>query len=108
MKRNFTICAEAVRGGFSHIADRRLNDVFQGIAGIGEFVRIGAEGVGIDNVAPCPGVVAVHRLDQVRIGDVQQFGNGPGFHAPFLQHGAHGTVENQEGFVLRVEEIGFI
>ncbi len=99
---------EAVRGGYAHIADRRLNDVFQGIAGTGKFVGIGSEGVGIDNVAPCPGVVAVHRLNQVRVGDVQQFGNGPGFHAPFLQHGAHGTVEDHKGFVLLVEEIGFI
>ncbi len=99
---------EAVRGGYAHIADRRLNDVFQGIAGTGKFVGIGSEGVGIDNVAPCPGVVAMHRLNQVRVGDVQQFGNGPGFHAAFLQHGAHGTVEDHKGFVLLVEEIGFI
>ncbi len=51
---------EAVRGGFTHVADRRLNDVLQGIAGAGKFVGIGAEGVGIDNVAPCPGIVPVH------------------------------------------------
>ena len=74
----------------------RLDDLSRFIARSPELVRIGAERVGLHEIAAGYEVLAMDRLDQLRPDHVQAFGNLAELQAFFLKHRAHGAVEHDD------------
>ena len=71
---------------------------------VGQLETAAAEGVGDDDVGPGLNIITVHRRHHLRHGQVELFRRLPRLQAPFLEHGAHGSVENKHLFPYRFKE----
>ena len=79
-------------GGFAGIFDGGADQLSHGVAGGGHLEAVGAEGVGVDDIASVFDVAAVDVDDPFRLFDVERLGNRAERHALGLEHGAHGAV----------------
>ena len=71
---------------------------------VGQLETAAAKGVGDDDVGPGLDIITVYRRHHLRHGQVELFRRLPRLQAPFLKHGAHGSVENKHLFSYRFKE----
>ena len=86
------------RGGLPGALDARLNRLLHRIAAARQFVGRRTKGVGAEDTAARLRIRTMDGLDQGRVLDVQRLGLGPQGQARRLQHGAHGSVQ-QDGLM---------
>ena len=88
------VAGDVAGAGHAGAGDGRGKDVCNG-GGAVELVGVGTKGVGGDHVTAGVDVLTLNIGDDLGLLKVEQLGQGSGFHAGRLQHGAHAAVEQQ-------------